>query len=256
MSEGVAVQRLGPDAHRRRRRHGLRLVRVLRRQLRRRAAPDRCRRRGRPGPPAHRRQRLRAAPEPGHDHRRPAVVRVRRDHDAGPRRQRAHPPASATRDRPPADDHDGMREPGRQRASRTAARGQRGDPGGVRRRRRWPRAAARRAGPRPRRGALRAAPAAGHRGRRAGRRLPDPPPAAADDLLLGGRGQVLGPDGWRPPITFGGTDATLEEVVAGRRRRRGACWPPRPTGGWSGPCAGARDSADGSAPTWPTTTAP
>src|SRR5207237_937618 len=23
--------------------------------------------------------------------------------------------------------------------------------------------------------------------------------------------QVLGPDGWRPPITFGGTDATLEE---------------------------------------------
>jgi len=24
--------------------------------------------------------------------------------------------------------------------------------------------------------------------------------------------QVLGPDGWRPPITFGGTDATLEEV--------------------------------------------
>ena len=67
--------------------------------------------------------------------------------------------------------------------------------------------------------------------------------------------QVLGPDGWRPPITFTGTDATLRGGVAGRRRHRGACWPPRPTAGWSGPCTGPRGSAGASARTSPITTA-
>ena len=67
--------------------------------------------------------------------------------------------------------------------------------------------------------------------------------------------QVLGPDGWRPPITFAGTDATLEEVSLAAAGARGRCWPPSPTGGWTGRCTGPRGSAAGSARTWPTTTA-
>ena len=67
--------------------------------------------------------------------------------------------------------------------------------------------------------------------------------------------QVLGATGWRPPITFAGTDATLEEVSLAAAEPA-ACWPRRPTGGWSAPCTGPRGSAAASARTSPTTTAP
>ncbi len=91
-------QRLGPDPHPGRRRSRLRVDRVPERQLRRRAASPRrtgCR----PGAPAHRRHRLRAAPEPGRGHRRPPLVRLRRHQGAGPRRQRTHPAAAPLRGR-------------------------------------------------------------------------------------------------------------------------------------------------------------
>ena len=67
--------------------------------------------------------------------------------------------------------------------------------------------------------------------------------------------QVLGPDGWRPPTTFSGTDATLRGAVAGRRRRRGRAGHPGRRAAGPAPCTGRRASAAGSARTWPTTTA-
>ena len=226
-------------------------------QLRGGAAPDRCRWRGRPGPPAHRRQRLRAAPQPGHDHRRPAVVRVRRDHGARPRRQRARP-ACARGPRPAgsADEHDGMREPGGKRASRTAARGHRGDPGGVRRRTTgWcSRPASWLPGSNVAPSALPRLQATPDGGLVVGYRIHRQLPLMT--YYWEAAVQVLGAGGLAAADHVQRHRRHPRGGVAGAPPSAGSCWPPSPTGGWSGPCTGPRGSAGASARTSPTTTAP
>ena len=178
------------------------------------------------------------------------VVSVHGHGGSGPTRLRPRPTREGR-----ADGHEGMRERGQERAARAPARGQRAHPGGPGRRRRAG-GAARRAGARAERGALGAAPAAGHRRRGPGRRLPDPPAATADDVLLGG-----GRPGARARRLVPADDVRrYRRHVGGGRRwpraRPARCSPPRPTGACRAPCTGARGSAGASAPTSPITTAP
>ena len=174
--------------------------------------------------------------------------------DAGARRQRAHPPPARGRGTGRADDQAGMREPGESAPPellpevsaeiRVVCVGDEGTGG-----------TARRARPRARRRPVGAAAAAGHAdgglvvGYRVHRQLP------LMTYYWEAAAQVLDAAGWRPPITFTGTDATLEEVslAAGEQ---GSSSPRSPTDGWTARCTGPRGSAAASARTWPITTAP